>query len=385
MNQINVDHLTPNLNAAASGNVVLPVIPANLQMDDVQTAFLAMPEQGNRQYYACPTPPTDPAGLLESHFKGVASFADKLIFTHTNLDPCWDPSAPSADGKYLIGDIVGSGGQGEIDEVGDTAPSGWPHPCAAQACGSFMAMGIQKSASGSGSDASEIQVYDLRDCLLGQPITVLGTIERPEDGINGVGMTKEAGPDGKYLIAGVNGRVLTVYRSTTSTLVPWGATKFVQVLKVCDFPASGAGLALITQTHGGVFLVSLNADDDGANSRIGLFKLDLDATPPACIPLLKKEMNIPGMSDSLTILEAYLDAQPLWGPVLGGLLKLGSNLLNSSFRWGKGLSITSAASMEIYATDRNVVPLSHLPDSGSKKDFSVVVWASSPTPPRRGK
>jgi hypothetical protein len=37
--------------------------------------------------------------------------------------------------------------------------------------------------------------------------------------------------------------------------------------------------------------------------------------------------------------------------------------------------------MEIYATDRNVLPLSHLPKSVSKKDFSVVVWASSPRIP----
>jgi hypothetical protein len=92
---------------------------------------------------------------------------------------------------------------------------------------------------------------------------------------------------------------------------------------------------------------------------------------------LQKRMSIPGISDSLTILEAYLkNAQPFWGPLLAGLLELGNDVLNSSFRWGKGLSITSATSMEIYATDRNVVPLSHLPNSGSKKDFSVVVWAT---------
>lgn len=390
MNQTCADHGSSTGNNPALGNVVLPVMPANPQMDDVQAAFQAMPLQGTRQYYACPTPPTDVAGLLESHFKGVARIADKLIFTHTNLDPCWDPCASGADGKhrdgkYLVGDMVRSGDQGEIDEVGDTAHSDWPHPCAAQACGSFMAMGIQQSASGSGSNASEIQVYDLRNCLLGQPITLLGTIQRPDDGINGVGMTREAGADGRYLIAGVNGTVLTVYRSTTSTLLPWGVTQFVQVLQVSDFPDSGAGLALITQTDGSLFLVSLNADDNGANCQIGLYKLDLDAVPPACHALLRKGMSVPGMSDSLTILEAYLkNAQPLWGPLLAALLELGNDVLNSSFRWGKGLSITSAASMEIYATDRNVVPLSHLPNSGSKKDFSVVVWASPPSLPGHG-
>ena len=384
MNPTRVDHLSLTGSSAALGNIVLPIVPANPQMDDVQAAFEAMPVHGTRRYYACPTPPTDTTGLLQSHFKGVARIADELIFTHTNLDPCWVPCAASSNskprnGKYLVGAVVRSGDQGVIEEVGDTAHPGWPHPCGAQACGSFMAMGIQQAASGSGSHVSEIQIYDMRNCRLGEPITLLGRIERPDDGINGVGMTREAGPDGRYLVAGVNGTVLTVYRSTTSTLVPWGATAFVQVLQISDFPESGAGLALVTQKGGSLFLVSLNADDDGANSRIGLYQLDVDATPPACHPVLQKPMSIPGISESLTTLETYLENEKnWWGALLACFLDLGNDLLNSSFRWGKGLSITSATSMEIYATDRNVVPLSHLPNSGSKKDFSVVVWTSPP-------
>jgi hypothetical protein len=378
MNQSRLADLSSKDSSANPDNIVTPVIPANLQMNDVQAAFAALPAQATRQYYECPTLPTDAAGLLESHFKGVARFGNKLIFTHTNLDPF----CSNKNGKYLIGDIIRSGDQGQIDQVGDTAHPGWCHPCAAQACGSFMAMGIQQAASGSGSKISEIQIYDLRNCLDGEPITLLGTIQRPDDGINGVGMTKEAGPDGRYIVAGVNGNALTVYRSTTSSLLPWGTSRFVEVLQVPDFPDSGAGLALITQTDGAIFLISMNADDDGTNSLITLYKLDLDSVPSACFILAQKAMLVPGMSESLTDLERYLEnSDPPWGAVLSALLKLGNGMLNSSFRWGKGLSITSSTSMEIYATDRNVLPLSHLPKSVSKKDFSVVVWASSPLIP----
>jgi hypothetical protein len=51
--------------------LAVPVIPANLEMQHVQAAFDALPTQASRRYYECPIPPTDGAGLIESHFKGV--------------------------------------------------------------------------------------------------------------------------------------------------------------------------------------------------------------------------------------------------------------------------------------------------------------------------
>lgn len=352
----------------------LDIIPASPQLNDVQAAFAALPTQGRREYYECKVLPTAPTGMFESHFKGVAAFGDKLIFTHTDLDPI----CPALHGKYLIGGVIFTGDQGQIDLVGDTAHTGWCHPCGAQACGSFMAMGIQKSASGNGAAKSEIQIYDIRNALHDQPISLIGTIPRPNDGINGVAMTKEDGADGKYIVAGVNGTSLTIYRSTHSSLLSGGPMEFNVIFQTDQFSASGAGLALITQVGGDTYLVSMNADDDGSNSEIALYQLYLKAAPYACVPVpgATKSMAIPGMSESITLLETYLATiPPPWGPLLAGLLELGSGILNSSFRWGKGLSITTPDSIEIYATDRNVLPISHIPQINSKKDFSLVVWA----------
>jgi hypothetical protein len=370
----------PALRPTASTTQDLPL--ANLEMNNVQAAFSALDTQGAREYYECSDPPTQLTGLIESHFKGVAFFQNKVILTHTDLDPI----SPASNGRYLIGDVIAPGGQGTVDYDGYTEYPGWCHPCGAQACGIFMAMGIQQSASAPGSKVSEIQIYDIRNAQADEPLVLLGAIPRPADGINGVAMTRETGDDGHYLVAGVNGNVLTVYRSTgPSLLPPDGGVEFVQVLQDPAFPASGAGLALITQVDGSIFLVSMNADDDGSNSLAGLYRLDLNAEPPTCNMVEQRPMPIPGMSDSVTLLEEYLAAIMIFNPPLGAaltaLLALGSGLMNSSFRWGRGLAITSPDAIAIYATDRNVLPLSQIPVVGSSKDFSVVVWASDNSGP----
>jgi len=86
------------------------------------------------------------------------------------------------------------------------------------------------------------------------------------------------------------------------------------------------------------------------------------------------------MSDSVTLLQEYIAAIIVFNPVVGAalsvLLALGSGFLNSSFRWGKGLAITSPDTITVYASDRNVLPLSRIPLVGSDKDFSVVVWTN---------
>jgi hypothetical protein len=355
-----------SVRAAAASDVV----PANLQMTDVQATFATVNVLGVRQYYECGDPPTQLTGLLESHFKGVATFGNKRIFTHTDIDPV----KPASNGRLLVGNVITSGLQGAIDVDLYTQHPNWCHPCGIQACGSFMAMGIQATASGPGAQCSEIQILDIRNVLLDQPPVLLGTIDRPQDGINGVAMTKEAGEDGHYLVAGVNGTTLTVYRSAGSSLLPPASASFTQVFEDTAFPDSGAGLALITQADGAIFLVSMNADDDGKNSLIGLYRLDLDASPPACNPLAHRTMPVPGISASITQLQEYVATLPIVGRSLSALLALLVGTLNSSFRWGKGLSITSPDSFEIHATDRNVLPLSKISGSGSMKDFSLVVW-----------
>ncbi|GGY86039.1 hypothetical protein ACFFTM_16805 [Pseudoduganella plicata] len=263
-------------------------------MHDVLRAFHAVSDTGTLSYYACPVDPTSTDGLIRSHFKGIASFAGKLIFTHTNL------AGDGAFGKYLIADKPDAGAQGTVDATFETQPEGWCHPCSAQACGSFMAMGIQEAED---SSSSLIQICDLQNTQDKQRMVVLSSFA-VDGGINGVGMTREVGPDGRYLVAGVNGNSLTLYRSASSTLLP-GQIDFAPVYHTYQFAESGAGLALVTQTDGRIFLFTLNADDDGAHNEMCLYSIDLAAGIPLS-KLAQRAMTVPGVSQSLTDALSYM-------------------------------------------------------------------------------
>ncbi|MFB9243300.1 hypothetical protein IV454_13590 [Massilia antarctica] len=340
-------------------------IPSNLEMHDVLAAFHAVPDAATRNYYACPVDPTCPDGMVRSHFKGIAAYANKLIFTHTDLEP------GATCGKYLIADRLGAGAEGTVAATYDTDEQNWCHPCSSQACGSFMAMGIQPTDTS--GDQSVIQICDLQATLRNEPMQVLGSIARTE-GINGVGMTKEAGPGGRYIVAGVNGNSLTLYRSRSDTL-QYGQILFDPVYHTSTFAESGAGLALVTQTDGRIFMFTLNADDDGSNNLMCLYSIDLAAG----LPLSRvghRIMPVPGVSQSLTDLLSYMlnNQAPLANAIILILWALAETYMNSSFRWGKGLAITSADTVTVYASDRNVLPLSQL--TPTRQDFSLVVWGA---------
>lgn len=349
---------------------ITTVVPANQEMTNVPAAFASISTSRTRQYYQCGTAPTSIVGLLQSHFKGIGRFGDKLIFTHTNLTPVGSPN-----GAYLIADRIGSGNQGTVEATCDTMHPGWPHPCACQACGSFMAMGIQAAASGVGSQVSEIQILDLRLTQVNQPAKVIATIPRPNDGVNGVGMTKEPGRDGRYLVAAINGQNLTIYRSRTSSLIGGAPPEFDEVCSLATFPDSGAGVALVTQADGQIFMITLNADDSGANNTATLYFLDLQSSPPW---RLKDSlaMTIPGMSDCILELENVASFLPLAGILLRTFV---APVLNSSFRWGKGVAITSPSTLELYASDRNDLSLSSIRGLNLTKDFGIVIWGSDPS------
>jgi len=340
------------------------IVPSNVEMRDVLAAFHAVPDVATRNYYACPVLPTGLGGLARSHFKGIAAFSKKLIFTHTNID------CGATSGKYLIADKLSEGAQGTVDATYDTQAEGWCHPCAAQACGSFMAMGIQPSeVSG---NQSAIQICDLQYTLHNEPMRVLGSIARDE-GINGVGMTKESGPGGRYIVAGVNGKSLTLYRSTSDSLQP-SEIGFEPIYHTTEFAESGAGLALVTQTDGRIFMFTLNANDDGSNNVMCLYTIDILAEAPLSKLPVDRVMAVPGVSQTLTDLLSYLlnNQTPLGNAIVLLLWACTEPYLNSSFRWGKGLAITSPDSVAVYASDRNVFGLSHI--SPTRQDFSLVVW-----------
>ena len=339
------------------------ITPSNIEMHDVLAAFHAIPDAGTRNYYACPVDPTEPTGLVFSHFKGIAAFEDKLIFTHTNID------IGATCGKYLIADKLNEGAQGTIDATYDTHPQNWCHPCSSQACGSFMAMGIQPTETS--GNQSAIQICDLQYTLSNEPIVVLGSIPR-EEGINGVGMTKEKGSCGCYIVAAVNGPSFTLYRSTSDCLQPSGIG-FDVIYHTNQFAESGAGLALVTQTDGRIFMFTLNADDDGSNNEMCLYSINITAEAPLS-KLAHRVMAVPGVSQSLTDLLSYLlnNQTPLGNAIVLLLWSFAETYMNSSFRWGKGLAITSPDSVTVYASDRNVLGLSHV--TPTRQDFSLVVW-----------
>lgn len=358
------------------------IIPANIELQNVQGIWENFPVSGTRAYYQCDTEPTPPLGLAKSHFKGISSFGDRLLFTHTNL------LSLQSNGKLLIADRIAPGAnQGMVDAMYETQHPGWPHPCSSQACGSYMAMGIQADESGPGSKVSQIQILDIRMTQAYQNPTVIGTIDIPDDGVNGVGMTKEAGPDGKYLVAGINGNTLTVYRSLNSSLITNGVptATFERVFQQ-NIEDSGPGLAMVTQQgDGAIYFFALNADA-GQPSYMNLYKLDLNGQPQVCTQICVKQMQMPGMSETVSLLKYYVLALPQpWGLIAAGILKeLGEVQLDSSFRYGKGMKIVSPDTIEVYASDRNVWPLSQFPLVGTSKDFSLVTWTNEGAPRQVG-
>jgi hypothetical protein len=348
--------------------------PANLELANVEQVWNSLPSTGTRRYFQCDDPPTSLTGIALSHFKGLSVYADKFIFTHTNLGL----ATPNTNGKYMIADRLRGQrwNQATVDATLDTLHPGWAHPCSSQACGSFMAMGIQQTAD---SKSSEIQILDIRKTRVNQAATLLGTIQipGPNGGINGVGMTRESGPDGRYIVAGIDGTTLNVYRSTTSSLITNGVptVQFERLLPPLTIEDSGPGLGLVTQQDGAIYMFALNATEGRDNNQVNLYKLNLQSTPMTCTRVGTKSMQIPGVSDSVRLLQLYAQVLGGWAGRL--LAEYGAPFLNTSFRWGKGLAITSATTIEVYASDRNVLPLSQVPVVGSDKDFSVVTWSSA--------
>ena len=359
------------------------VTPANIELNDVVATFNNVSNSASRTYYKCPAG-IPPATLMQSHFKGIARFADKLIFTHTNL------LVTESNGKYLIAQAPGGATQAGVNRIYDTMHDGWQHPCSSQACGSFMAMGIQKSEGGDGSKHSEIEILDIRRAQVNQPLNPITTIEHPTDGVNGVAMTKEHGPDGCYLVAGINGQVLTLYRSSSSNLLAPGLS-FFEFDSIADFPESGAGLALVTQSDGSIYIITLNADDDGNNNTMGLYAITYQAGVASSFAIHtdpnipRRAMPIQDKSDVTALIPEYAALSITIDPeikialtALAVMDAAKSNLFNNSFRWGKGLAITSSENIEVYASDRDALPLSQVVEPSTDHDFSVLTWSSRP-------
>jgi hypothetical protein len=140
---------------------------------------------------------------------------------------------------------------------------------------------------------------------------------------------------------------------------------------------------LLTQSDGEIFLLTLNADDDGSNSKACLYPYNNSPKPSLGPKIGEIALPVTDMSDTVTFAGEKILSFPL--PLIAAYAALGKSRLNSSFRWGKGVAITSSNSIELYASDRNVWPLSSIPDgNGSNKDFSVLVWQSSPFIPAGG-
>jgi hypothetical protein len=347
---------------------VTTITPANQEVTSAAEVFDALDgTKASRRYYECDAAPTDFVGIATSHFKGISVYRDKLILTHTDLD--------GTNGKYLIADGLRNEPRGSTEGTFDTDPATWLHPGGSQACGSFMAMGVQAAVD---STTSDVIVLDIRNAAADQPLTVLGRIPRTQ-GVNGVGITKEAGTDGHYIVVAGNSTSVDFYRSTTSALITGGVptAEFIPLFSA-ELPGdSGAGLALVTEAGGQIYLFTLNAADTGADNTLGLYRVDIQPGSQACTPVRPlKPITVPDMSPVVTELEKVLNELPAaLAAVLAALLKkYGASYLNSSFRWGKGLSVDGPATITLFASDRNVIPLSEFSLLAGFYDFSTVVW-----------
>ncbi|MEO6825246.1 MAG: hypothetical protein ABI167_11110 [Nitrosospira sp.] len=377
-------------------NTAKGITPANIEMNNVVDAFNRISPNGTRVFYETyhEYPTTSSAELAKSHFKGIAAYKNQLIFTHTNLLPLIH--SDFNPGKILIANKQTSGDQASISAIYDTNlyHYGWSHPCSAQACGSYMAMGLQKTDDS--TCHGEIHILDLTPLDNGaQPVnvTTINSVNKSGDStqriaINGVAMTKEHGDDGKYIVAGVQGRLLTIYKSFKTVLDPTIKDEQFYVVgeTIQNFPRSGAGLALITQTNGSIYLIALDTDDDkGSNNRIYLYQLTINDSNVVCSPEIASiAMPVPGLSEAVRYATGpalvAITAQDL---VCGTFLNTFAtgiqniNILNTSFRWGKGFEITSPDDIKVYATDRNDLTTSKFSwPVDTQKDFSLVTWAT---------
>lgn len=343
----------------------------NIEMNNVEAAFAQLSTTYSRVYYSIDEGPVSLIADATSHFKGISAFGGKLIFTHTNV------GTDGGVGKRIVGyepifsqDINTANPQ-------DSAPSNLQHPCSSQACGRYMAMGIQTSESDT-SD-SQIQIQDLNGIPLNEPIVDIGSIPWP-GGINGVGLTKEQGPDGKYILAGIQGNTLRFYVSADSNMVDADQklTTFTQVFETTAFPESGTGLALITQTDGTIYLVTIDGEP-GEYNYVTLYKLKRDGRQNICgVSDSLKRIDLSHFSDSSEPI-GELEGALSWIPGLSILIGIGDKYLETSFRYGKGLEVTSPDSFRVFGSDRNCIPLSQISRGtfmGWTKDWSVCVWES---------
>ncbi|WP_437678280.1 hypothetical protein [Sorangium sp. So ce131] len=354
-------------------NVLMPT-DRNIEMNDVESAFRRLSTAYSRCYYSIDTGPVAVIADVASHFKGISSYGGKLIFTHSNV------GTEGGVGKRIVAyepifaqDIAAADPQ-------DTEPNNLQHPCSSQACGQYMAMGIQTS-EGDTTD-SQIQIQDLSQIVFNGLIKDIGSIPWP-DGINGVALTKEHGPDGKYILAGIQGNTLQFYSSAGPDMVDASGnlTVFTKVWGTSVFGESGCGLALITQADGKLYLVTIDGDIDGTKmNHVSLYCVERDGNQIINgVSAMLSRIDLSGFVDTSAPVDELMSAVSL---IPGGavLAHLGAPILNTSFRWGKGLEVTSPDSFRVFGSDRNSIPLSQISSGtfiGWTKDFSVCVWESN--------
>jgi hypothetical protein len=313
-----------------------------IEMRDVKKTFDEIsPNPYQLEYVNFPRP-VNLDSTIPSHFKGIAAYWNKFILTHSDLLP----GSGNKNGIYLIAPkTLASSGETEQIIVGSspetivplypTDHKGWLHPCGTQACGDFMAMGIQADASS--CSESEIRIYQINDIRKLGKINHIGTIERKSKRVNGVAMTKESGPNGRYIVAGAEGD-LSLYISKGSSLTKKDGSlvEFTEFIIPID---ESNGLALVTEETGDIYLITMTAENDGSNNHICLYQLkDLGSQNPACVKIKEKQLTIP----------------------------YSLNPLPHSFRWGKGIFINTPISIHLYACDRNV----------TIGDFTILGWTN---------
>ncbi|MBL4659359.1 MAG: hypothetical protein JKY19_03310, partial [Alcanivoracaceae bacterium] len=233
----------------------------------------------------------------------------------------------------------------------------------------------------------EIQIYDVRKTAVNEEMVYLTTIKK-DDGINGAGMTKQIDGDKSYIVMAGDNNDLYFYKSNKSTLDSDTTFKLLNTTGTLPVHTGGSGFALVTQADGQLYFFAMHASD-GKESTVKLFKLDIDGNDANVIPIFDgdgnvdtKNMDIPGISDTIKGVKKICDYSGGWGKyTLPGFIvdKICTHVepvkqINTSFRWGKGLRVQSPTSIEIFATDRNILP------NPSDKNFGVVTWQGSSVP-----
>ena len=278
----------------------------NLRLTDVRQAFDAIPAKGvNHTFSGHPIFVFEPI----SHIQGIARYGSYYLATHN--------SVIASTGDILLYSIR----RGEYLDIFPTAVDGYRHPGGCQVIGDYLAVPVEKDTE------SFINFYYL-GTLDSQaklhPLTA--RIHRNSHKAGAAGITDVGrGADRRYVVAVYDDSKVTIYRSNGYALDNVNCA-FDELFTSAPGGRGADNLCMLTDVGNQVYFVAMTStgsplpDKDWAE----LYRVDFE--------------------NERFVLQETREFHSTGEPPRNDI----------HFRWGAGLTITSATTIELYCTKRHV-------------------------------